>query len=353
MSWRIGLAGVIGLAVAVAIMVFYEPNPYAYIPGTVSPEAQEHLSLSSDPATRASLPAPRNEAGWRKLRQQLAQARERYTAQHIDRFDVLVSERQLGPLSALEVTPEGYVEDGHRLVYFHGGGYVVDSARSKLLEAALMADGTGWPVISVNHPNAPEARWWEILDASSAALIALEQQGLAMSELALVGDSAGGGLVTGLTLKRRDEGFPLPAALVLWSPWTDLSTAGDTRETLKDADPAVSEARLLRPAAEAYAPESEWRRPYVSPVYGEYSDDFPPTLIQGGTKEILLSDFVRLYRAIRDGGGHVELDLYEGMPHLFQLPMTLDGAPEGEIAMRVMRDFLRTHLPDTQAHAQP
>ena len=89
----------------------------------------------------------------------------------------------------------------------------------------------------------------------------------------------------------------MPVALVLWSPWTDVTGIGDTYSTLKNADPFVSYDSMLQNMADAYANPSDQNNPYVSPVYGNFSKGFPPTLIQGGTKELLLSDFVRLYQA--------------------------------------------------------
>ena len=81
---------------------------------------------------------------------------------------------------------------------------------------------------------------------------------------------------------------------------------------------------------------------FVSPVYGDYSKGFPPTLIQGGTKEIFLSNFVRQYQVLDAAGQTVKLDLYEGMPHVFQ--GQLPDAPESKLALRKMREFLRLHL---------
>jgi acetyl esterase/lipase len=140
----------------------------------------------------------------------------------------------------------------------------------------------------------------------------------------------------------RDKGLGTPAAVVLWSPWADITETGDTYVTLKQADPILDYPLLLKNAADAYADPADQRNPYVSPVYGDYSKGFPPTLIQGGTKEIFLSDFVRQYRAIDDAGGVAVLDLYEGMPHVFQAVMF--DSPESRQAMVKMKKFLAAYL---------
>ena len=134
----------------------------------------------------------------------------------------------------------------------------------------------------------------------------------------MFGDSAGGGLVAGSVLKMRDEGVGIPAAIVLWSPWTDVTGEGDTYVTLKDDDLFISEDLMLENMAGAYANIADQKSPYVSPIYGNFSNGFSPALIQVGTKEILLSDSVRLYQALDQADIPVKLDVYEGMPHVFQ-----------------------------------
>lgn len=94
--------------------------------------------------------------------------------------------------------------------------------------------------------------------------------------------------------------------------------------------------------ASAYADPQDQRNPYVSPVYGDYAKAFPPTLIQGGTREMLLSNFVREYQAIRGGGHEAVLDLYEGMPHVFQ--GSIPNAPETRAAIARAAVFFKEHL---------
>jgi acetyl esterase/lipase len=111
----------------------------------------------------------------------------------------------------------------------------------------------------------------------------------------MLGDSAGGGLAAGTILKMRDEGLGMPAALVLWSPWTDVTGVGDTYFTLRNDDPLLN-VELDKSMASAYANLSDQKNPYVSPVYGNFNNGFPPVLIQVGTKDGDLNDSVRLYQ---------------------------------------------------------
>src|SRR5262249_18457567 len=115
-----------------------------------------------------------------------------------------------------------------------------------------------------------------------------------------------------------------------------------TNVTLNHAEPTYLYDTILKPAAAAYAEPKDQKHPYVSPVYGDFTKGFPPTLIQGGTKEIFLSNFVRQYQAIDSAGQTAILDIYEGMPHVFQ--GQLSDAPESKLAMKKMRTFLEKHL---------
>ncbi|MCI0420636.1 MAG: alpha/beta hydrolase, partial [Acidobacteria bacterium] len=94
----------------------------------------------------------------------------------------------------------------------------------------------------------------------------LIQEGHALKDIALFGDSAGGGLAPGAVLKMRDQQLGMPAAVVVWSPWSDISETGDTYVTLKHAEPTYRYDRILKPAADAYADPKDQKHSYVSPV---------------------------------------------------------------------------------------
>jgi epsilon-lactone hydrolase len=122
-----------------------------------------------------------------------------------------------------------------------------------------------------------------------------------------------------------------------------------TSSISKDSAYILFDHSLLRQTSQfifgaaAYANPSDQKNPYVSPVYGNFSGGFPPTLIQGGTKEILLSDFVRLYQALDQAGIPVKLDIYEGMPHVFQTYF-FHNTTESDMAISKTNHFLRKYL---------
>ncbi len=251
-------------------------------------------------------------------------------------------ERKLGGIPVLEIKPRNWKDNGKLMVYTHGGAYTIASAESTLGSSALMAETTGLRVISIDYTLAPHARWQQITDQVVNVFKALREQGYAMKDMAIYGDSAGGSLAAGSVLKMRDKGIGMPAAVVLWSPWSDITDTGDSYSTLKHADPAYIYDKQLKQSAYAYADPKDQKHPYVSPVYGDYTKGFPPTLIQGGTKEIFLSNFIRHYQALDTAGQIVKLDIYEGMIHVFQV--ALGGTPESNTALLKVDAFLKQHL---------
>ena len=179
-------------------------------------------------------------------------------------------------------------------------------------------------------------------DEVVVSISALLKDGQSLENTAIYGDSSGGGLAAAVVLKMRNQGLGMPAAAVLGSPWLDVTPAGDTETTLHDADPNQLSENQGRQAAAAFADPAGQKHPYASPVYGDYSKGFPPTLIQGGLKETLLSGFVRLYQALDVAAVPVKLDLYEGMIHNFQ--GRIPDAPEAILARRKIRAFLDQHM---------
>jgi len=317
-------------------------NLRTYVPKTVSEGWQKVYAALPDPTKAPPMPGPNDIEGWKKVFDASEQRVMPLSEAAAKQFDVSVTRKKLGGVPVLEVTPKGWVDNGKLLIYTHGGAYTLFSARSTMGSAALAAATTGLRVISVDYTNPPRARWQEVTEQVVKVFKALNKQGFAMKDLGIYGDSAGGGLAAGAVLKLRDKGLGMPAAVVLWSPWADITETGDTYMTLKDAEPNYLYATALGPSADAYADRKDQKNPYVSPVYGDFTKGFPPTLIQGGTREIFLSNFVRLYQALDTAGQTVKLDIYEGMPHVFQVKAP--GSPESVTAIKKMDAFLRKHL---------
>lgn len=330
--------------------------PY-YIPPTISPQARaiyekliplvvKQRATSTPPRTLAEFDARRAEGIERAAAQ---------SAPLLKKLNVSPVDLRLGDVDVVETRPPQYKDDGTVLIHVHGGGFVMDSARSSARGNALMALATGKRIVSVDYTVAPRGKWPLVTDQVIAVYKALLAEGYAARGIGMFGDSAGGNIVAASVLKLRDQGLEMPGALVLLSPATDLAQSGDTNTTLRDADPVIG-TENLQPFFATYADRTDWKNPYVSPVYGDFSKGFPPTLLQVGTKELLLSDSVRLYQAIKTAGGDAVLDVYEGMSHVFQSYMM--DTPEQKAAYAEAQRFLSRHLkpgkrPDRSAVTQP
>jgi epsilon-lactone hydrolase len=319
-----------------------EHRSFVHFPVTVSSEAQAFLATLKDPALVPAFPDPADLSGWKKL-QAWAEADGKAKSEPLlKRYPHSVTEGKLGGVPILDVRPKDWKDNGKVLVYTHGGAHTMYSARSMLGRAVVAATSTGLRVISIDYTLAPHAKYNQMSDEVVAAIQALLKQGQPLPDMAMYGDSSGGGLAAAVVLKMRDRGLGMPAAAVLVSPWLDVTPSGDTETTLHDADPNQLYEKHGKHAAAAFADPGDQKDPYASPVYGDFSKGFPPTLIQGGLKETLLSGFVRLYQALDAAGVPVKLDLYEGMIHNFQ--DRIPDAPKSILARKKMREFLHQHL---------
>ena len=315
---------------------------FLHIPDTVSKEAQDFLRTLRDPALAPPFPDPDDLGGWSKVQAFVDKEAMTQSDAIVKRYGPTVIERSLGGVPVLDVRPKRWIDNERIAIYTHGGAHALYSAASTLGRAAIFADDTGLRVISVDYSLAPHAKFHQITDQVIAVIKALLDEGLQREDLVFYGDSSGGGLAAAVILKMRDQGMGMPAAAVLVSPWVDLTRTGDTEFTLRDAEPNYLYEKHSIKAAGAYADSKDQKHPYASPIYGDFTKGFPPTLIQGGTKEILLSGFIRLYQAIDQAGQIATLDIYEGMPHNFA--SRIPEAPESKVARNKISSFLHLHL---------
>ena len=316
---------------------------WANVPKTISPEWGAFFSAKGQ-GREIPMPDPDDIEGRKAVQAANDEAKEAAADEKAAAFGVTYEESKIAGIPVVEVTPSKLASTDKIAVYTHGGAYVLNSARAVIEAAMFFSAETGLRVIAVDYTLAPHSRWQDTTDEVISVFKALAEQGFTAENIVLYGDSAGGGLAAAVTLKMRDLGMQMPAALVLWSPWADISETGDTYVTLRDAEPYYTYQYVLGPSALAYADATDHNHPYVSPVYGNFKPGFPPTLIQGGTKELFLSNVVRLYQALDQAGQTVKLDIYEGMPHVFvpSLPKTA----ESQAAITKVRNWLSVHLLD-------
>jgi acetyl esterase/lipase len=226
--------------------------------------------------------------------------------------------------------------EGRVVLYLHGGGYTIGSPRTHRALTSHLAAAARCQVLVPDYRLAPEHPYPAALqDALSAHRALLER--FEPGQIAIAGDSAGGGLALCTALALRDAGLPMPGALVLISPWTDLSLSGETIDGLDAIDPMLGRAWLQR-AGDAYRGDLPATDPRVSPLNASL-DGLPPTLVQVGSDEILLSDSRRFMEKARACGLDVQLEVEPGCWHDFQIHAGLLHAADAAIGR--ISDFLR------------
>ena len=319
--------------------------------GSVSAEARAVLEpMGRLFASMPPQPLPTTQEAFDQYAASSAAMAEAWTAAAVAKLAPVTLTDTIGGVPVIDVRPRDGDDDGTLLLYIHGGGFVQGSARSSLLMAALMADRSGRRVVSIDYTLSPRADYRTITDQVAAVYEAVLASGRSPGSIGMFGESAGGSIAAGSILKLRDRGVPMPAATILVSPCTDLHADGETHVTIAGYDFLTADRR--RVAYRAYASEADFGDPYASPLYGDFAKGFPPTLIQVGTREVMLSDSVRLNRAIRTAGGNSTLDVYDGMPHVFE--QIVPDAPEGRQAWDEIAAFWNAWLtPDDRGEAAP
>jgi monoterpene epsilon-lactone hydrolase len=227
------------------------------------------------------------------------------------------------------------------ILYFHGGGFRIGSVASHRDLIAQIAVASSCRVLAINYRLAPEHRFPAALDDALAAYDWMLRQGLKPANIAFAGDSAGGNLALAAMLALRERKRPLPAAAALLSPWTDLAATGASYVSRAEADPIHQRAMILALAKDYLGGQGDPCDPLVSPLYADLTD-LPPLLIQVGDRETVLDDSVMLADKARAAGVRVDLQVWDGMIHVFQI----FGAElaESHRAIAEIALFLNRHL---------
>ena len=203
------------------------------------------------------------------------------------------------------------------ILYCHGGGYSTGSRIYARTLTDKLAQSTSMDVLCFDYRLSPENPYPAALEDALKVWDYLMLYGYGARDVIIAGDSAGGNLALSLTLKLKEEGRLLPRGLVLLSPWTDLTSSGKSHESRKEVDPVLDEDYLNR-MIQNYAPGMELTDPLISPLFGNF-EGFPPTYIQAGDNEILLSDSVSLHKKLVAANVSVRMNVYKRMWHVFQM----------------------------------
>src|SRR5438105_14317493 len=220
------------------------------------------------------------------LNEQRRLLRELISAQPLP-ADVTVTAATLDGVPTAEITVDG-IEPRHVVLYFHGGVYALGDAFQAANLASQVGRRTHARVISVDYRLAPEHPYPAAVDDALAAYAALLQSGTPASDIVFAGESAGGGLAVATLVNARDHGLPLPAAAFVMSPYADLTLAGKTMETKREADPLMSRENLQSRVTD-YTAGQDAALGLISPIFADFSG-LPPLIIQVGSHEVLLDD---------------------------------------------------------------
>jgi acetyl esterase/lipase len=252
--------------------------------------------------------------------------------------DTVVEEIDVAGVRVFVATPTVAVPEDPRVhLDCHGGALIMGGGDVCRLLAGLLAERIHMTVWSVDYRMPPDHPFPAALDDCVAVYAHLLRM-RAAEQIVVGGGSAGGNLAAALVLRARDEGLPLPAATVLVSPEVDLTESGDTFQTNLGVDTTL--ARSLMPANLLYAGGHDLAHPHLSPLFGDVAKGFPPTFLASGTRDLFLSNTVRMHRNLRAAGVPSELHLTEAAPHGGFI-----GAPEDLEILDDMIEFIGRHCP--------
>jgi acetyl esterase/lipase len=294
------------------------------------------MAESEIAAVRALLSAKPRPVGWAQRRARLDEVGSYWPVADDVKLDAVDLDGVAGEWSIVLGSDASRV-----LLFFHGGGYCSGSIRSHRRMVTEAGRAAGVRTLAVGYRLAPEHPFPAALDDALTAWRWLRKQGIAGAQIAVGGDSAGGGLTVALINRLRDGKEPLPGCAWLVSPWTDLTMSGATLASKDAVDPIIHKG-YLGELADAYLPAGMDRKdPRVSVLYADLRG-LPPTLIQVGSDETLLDDASRFAAAAGAAAVPVTLQIWPHMIHAWHLWNAHLGP--GRLALASAGEFIRRHL---------
>ncbi len=282
-------------------------------PQAVSQAGRDYLNTPFWAGERERID-PDDLPGWRRAIDQVAEMFAPLSAMMLEQSGATVEKTDVGGAQVYVATPRGLAasDEDKAHIYIHGGGWAYMGGEACAGQGAAQAGRLGWRTWSVDYRYPPFHRFPAALDDCVTVYRELLKTHRP-ENIVISGGSAGGNLTAATGLRIRDEGLPLPAALGLMTPCTDGALLSDSFSVNDQLD--FLKAATMADFWTVYAGDHDRKDPYLSPVYGDYSKGFPPTFLQTGTRDLLLSDTVRLHRALRAAGVEAELHVWEAMPH--------------------------------------
>jgi len=247
----------------------------------------------------------------------LREAYERFLTTNFPLPDnVSAVEDELGDVKAFRVAAPD-AAPGNVVLHFHGGGYLIGSAKGSLEYASRLAAAVGGCCYTIDYRLAPEHPYPAAIDDAICAYRALLARGIPASSILLSGESAGGGLAVALAIALRTAGDPLPTGILVVAPFIDLTLSGPSVRAFNGNDPAANRDLLTFMAA-SYFQGHEPTDPLVSPLFGDLSG-LPPLFVTATQGEVLLDDTTRLAERAEKAGVDVTLRLVDDSVHVYTI----------------------------------
>ena len=280
---------------------------------------------------------------WRATANEQAAKAMPALAETRERLHVKVKPSTMGGVKVFVVTPEVIAPENRDkvLIQVHGGCYELSPGEAGTKEAIMMAGLGHYQVIAVDYRMPPEAYFPGALDDAMAVYQAVLKTTDA-KKVGVLGTSAGGALVLEMMLRAKQLGLAMPGAIAPSTPMADVTKTGDSFYTNELVDNVlVSRDGFCDSAVKVYAHGHDLKDPLLSPVYGDMHG-FPPAILTTGTRDLLLSNTVRVHRKLREAGVEAELEVYEGQSHA-QFGRD-DRLPETREAYGEIAEFFGKHL---------
>ena len=310
------------------------------VPDTVSPQMQKLIAAPLSPTWNV---IPKTAEEWKAQVDAGAAAAMQALPALREKLGVTVEPVTVGGVKAYMVTPRNVPPENlnRLLIHVHGGCYVSFPGESGTTEAILMAGFGHFKIISVDYRMPPDHPYPAALDDAMAVWKAAQKMANPKN-MAIFGSSAGGALTLSMVLRAKRDHLPLPAAIAPGTPMADLTNSGDTFRTnaMLDNVLVAPDASCDKRAA-LYTNGHDLKDPLLSPIYGDMHG-FPPAILTTGTRDLLLSNTVRVHRKLRQAGVEASLQVYEGQSHA-QYSRDVD-APETKEAFEEIGHFLDKHL---------
>jgi epsilon-lactone hydrolase len=289
------------------------PARHLPVPDTVSPQMQAIIAQPLSPSWN-DVPASNEE--WKARVDKAASGVLAELPKLREALGVSVVPTTLAGVKAFVVTPKVIAPRNRDriLLHFHGGFRVLNPGESGTREAILLAGFGRFKVISVDYRMPPDFPFPAALDDAVGVYRELLKT-TKPKNIGVFGTSAGGSLVLTTMLRVKAENLPIPGAIAPSTPTADLTKTGDSLFTNEMIDNVlVSQDGFVRATITLYANGHDLKDPLVSPVYGDMHG-FPPTILTSGTRDLYLSNTVRVHRKLREAGVEAVLQLWEGASH--------------------------------------